>query len=80
MTPPESIGIRNGSATITAPASTGGHLPITHAATATAANANTAATAASNGWRWTIESCGECQMSASNRAGASTSAPSIASA
>ena len=47
MTPPASIGIRNGSATITAHASTGGHLPITNtAATATAASATTAPTPA----------------------------------
>ena len=80
VTPPASIGIRNGSATITAHASTCGHRTIASPAATTTASATTAPTAATSGWRWTMFSCGECQMSPSNRTGESTSAPSIASA
>ena len=56
VTPPAEIGIRNGSATITAPASTSGRLATSTAAAATATSAITAPTAATSGWRWTIPS------------------------
>ena len=49
-------------------------------AAAMTASPTAAPITASSGWRWTMWSWGECQMSASSRTGASTSAPSIASA
>ena len=50
VTPPASIGIRNGSATITAHASSGGHRPIANPAATTATSAITAPAPAQSGW------------------------------
>ena len=74
-----SIGILNGSAAIT-------RIGNTAACDAAARHGaerhdrDRAPTAAQSGWRWTMCNCDECQMSASNRTGESTSAPSIAGA
>ncbi len=78
--PPAWIGMRKGKAMSIAPASSAGRLSTTNAAAATAPSATSAPAAAASGWRCTMSSCGECQMSASSSTGASTSAPSIASA
>ena len=76
--PPVEIGTRKGSANTASGATSHGRRAMTAAAAMSTATTTAAPTTASSGWRWTMCSCGEFQMSVSSSTGARTSAPSIA--
>ncbi len=80
VVPPVAMGTRKGRANTASGATSHGRRASTSAAATSAATTTAAPTTASSGWRWTMFSCGESQMSVSRSTGESASAPSIAGA